>query len=122
MSKFTWTSKLATEAKDLYIATGNDNAQLDSIAKELGTTVPSVRGKLAIMGIYTKAEKTAGKKGGVPASAQTKAATLKAIEIMLSIPAGELASIDTVKAINSLFEALKTLSLETNGKLGLKES
>ena len=108
MSKFTWTTELAQTALTLYTKAGKDNSQLESIANTLGTTVPSIRGKLAIMGEYTKAIATP-KAGAAGKSSKTKSDTVKAIEIMLSIPAGNLASMDksTVKAINALFEALK---------------
>jgi hypothetical protein len=122
MTTFKWTTELADKALELYVTNNKDNARLEDIATVLGTTTHSIRGKLAIMGEYAKPEKVT--KAGGTKSAQTKAETVKAIEIMLSVPAGEFASLDkgSVKSVSALFEALKNLSLVTNGKLGLKES
>ena len=123
MTVYKWQDSHAATVMEMYIASGKDNSKLEPIALAVGTTVQSVRGKLAVMGIYAKSVKTT--KAGTPSKAsETKADVMKAIEIMLSVPTGELASLDkgTVKSVNSLFEALKTLSLVTNGKLGLKES
>ena len=123
MSKFTWDSELAQKALTMYTEANKDNSQLENIADSLGTTVPSVRGKLAIMGEYTK-EVATSKKGATTKAAQTKSETLKAIEIMLSVPAGEFASLDkgTVKAINALLTALKAESTTKHASMGLKES
>jgi len=124
MASFTWTTEAAQAAMTMYTKSGKDNSHLESIAKVIGTTVPSVRGKLAIMGVYAKPEKATAAKKGAAVGSKNKAETLGAIEIMLSIPKGDLSGLDkgTVKALKVLFEALKQESLKRNEQLGLKES
>ena len=122
MTSFNWTTPLAEQAMALYTTCGKDNTQLESIAQTIGTTIPSVRGKLAIMGVYAKDVKAT--KAGSPKATETKSETLRAIEIMLSITSGDLASLDkgTVKSIGVLFNALKQESASRHAQLGLKES
>tara|TARA_Y100000310_G_scaffold241513_1_gene245524 strand:+ start:508 stop:876 length:369 start_codon:yes stop_codon:yes gene_type:complete len=119
-----WETKNTEQAKEMYLTSNKEPEQLEAIAKELGTTVQSLRGKLCIMGVYVPIGKKAKAGGKTTKSAETKAETLKAVEIMLSLPTGELAGLEkgNVKSVQALFEALKTLSLVTHGKMGLKES
>ena len=123
MIKFVWDSKLSEKALNMYLEADKDNSSLDMIAKSLGTSVPSVRGKLAIMGEYAKPAEKA-KKSADSATKGTKADTVSAIEIMLSVGKGELGSLDkgSVKALNTLFDALKKASREQHAKQGLKET
>lgn len=84
--------KIAAKLVAAYQASNHDNEKLGDIAKQFGATVPAVRGKLVAMGEYVKPVKAATVKTGV--SVKQKADIVKAVEIMLSLREGSLASLE----------------------------
>ena len=100
-----WTPAMVETLTSAY--TG-DNAQLSTIAKDLGKTVSMVRGKLVNLGEYVPnaARPTGGK------VATRKISLVRAAEILLSMNEGSLDSLEKASKpdLDRLNEALIALS------------
>lgn len=113
MAKFEWTDSLVALLQGEYEQCRTDEMSNADTFKHLqdleefeGLSVPQLRGKAVIAGFYKGDEKAKAKSGGK--KAPTKAAIVAAVETILSVPQGALASLDkaTVKDLNLLQDAL----------------
>ena len=116
MPKITWNDENTAKLQSLY---NGNNDELGAIAKEMQTTVASVRCKLVNMGTYKAPEKAVTTK----ASKASKADLVSAAETLLGVKKGSLASLErgTMQELTTLTESLKSLSANFNAEKGVKE-
>jgi hypothetical protein len=108
----TWSDSETAQLVERYKASGFDNSKLDSLMA--GKTAAQCRSKLVSLGEYRKAEPAAKTSADVESS--RKSGFVKAIEILASLPAGSLASLEKAAKpeLQKLAEALTLASERVN--------
>lgn len=116
MAKVTWNEENTAKLTELY---EGDNDALKSIAKEFKTSVNSIRCKLVNLKLYVAPEKKATK----TKSKASKFEMVSAVETLLSTSEGSLTSLEkaTVKDLETLTNALVSISARSNAESGIKE-
>lgn len=104
----TWSDVETEKLVEAYKASGCDNSKLDQLMA--GKTAAQCRSKLVSLGEYVKAEPAAKTSADVESS--RKSGFVKAIEILASLPAGSLASLEKAAKpeLQKLAEALTLAS------------
>lgn len=99
-SKSVYTAEAVASMSAAYTASPS-TATVAEIAASLGVTVPSVRSKLASLGVYQKAEKPSGKRG--KETKETLADALRELSGM-PLPNIEAAGRDTLVSLIAHFK------------------